>query len=73
MIVNFTLLYVVSISYFMLICGNFYDITSSIAAEIDSDYTPPQKSTIVLDSYSIQYASIISIAFTAPFIFMRTI
>jgi amino acid permease len=29
-VVNITLLYIVSIAYFMLICGNFFDISAAI-------------------------------------------
>ena len=40
-IVNITLIFMVSIAYFMLICSNFYDISSAIISEISDDYTPP--------------------------------
>jgi amino acid permease len=39
--VNIILIYIVSIAYFMLICGNFYDITSAVIKEIAEGYEPP--------------------------------
>ncbi len=71
--VNITLIYVVSIVYFMLICGNFFDISSSIFVEAIDGYQPPPAQSIDLTKYSQQYASIISILFTAPLICKRDI
>lgn len=72
-IVNITLIYVVSIAYFMLICGNFFDITAAIFTEIVDGYVPPQGTGIVLSKYSPQYASLICILFTGPLICKRDI
>lgn len=70
--VNILLIFVVSIAYFMLICGNFFDITAAIFAEI-ADYVPPKAGTFVFSKYSVQYASMIAILFTAPLILRRDI
>jgi amino acid permease len=72
-IINITLLYVVSIAYFMLICSNFFGITSAIFTEIVDGYEPPEGKGLVFSKYSPQYASLICILFTAPLICKRDI
>jgi sodium-coupled neutral amino acid transporter 9 len=72
-VVNITLIYVVSIVYFMLICGNFFDITAAIFTELIDGYTPPKGKSIDLSKYSPQYACLICMLFTAPLICKRDI
>lgn len=71
--VNVILLFVVSSAYFMLICGNFFDISSAIFTEAIDGYTPPSGKGINLSKYSPQYACIICMLFTAPLICKRDI
>lgn len=71
--VNMILIFIVSGVYFMLICGNFFDITSSIFVEIIDNYQPPVGKGIVLSKYSPQYASLICMLITAPLICKRDI
>ena len=71
-LVNFSLIYMVSIAYFMLICSNFFDISSAILHEI-ADYNPPEAGSITLKTYSTQYASILSVIFVSPFLWKKDI
>jgi solute carrier family 38 (sodium-coupled neutral amino acid transporter), member 9 len=71
--VNFTLIFMVSIAYFMLICSNFFDISSAILHEINEDYIPPSSGEITLKTYSTQYASLLSLLFVGPFLWKKDI
>lgn len=70
-IVNITLLFLVSLAFFMLICDNFFDITSAIFTEAINGYTTPSGKGIHLSQYSPQYACIVCMLFTAPLICKR--
>ena len=72
-LVNITLIFMVSVAYFMLICSNFFDIVSAIITEISDEYTPPPSGEITLKTFSPQYASILSLVFISPFIWRKDI
>ena len=70
-LVNMLLLFFVCIAYFLLVATNFYQTSAAIIKLVKPSYIPRKTSEISFDTYSMQWACILTAMLCIPTLFRK--